>query len=125
MAAEAQRAERPPTAEQDEVEDEDEGSWGNLLVNLYYALVNLGVMLGAMALIMVAYWLLKWATVSAADPPGAHREAAFGGAACCAAEISRRRAASRRCLCRIAAVAAQPEPRARTRPGWLLSMHGC
>ena len=51
------------------MEDEDEGSWGNLLVNLYYALVNLGVMLGAMALIMVAYWLLKWATVSARRLP--------------------------------------------------------
>ncbi len=93
MAAMGQRAERQAAAGENEAEDEDDGSCGNLLVNLYYALVNLGVMLGAMALIMVAYWLLKWATVSAAYSPRAHREAVFGGAACCTVENDRRRAA--------------------------------
>jgi hypothetical protein len=45
-------------------EDEEGGSWGDMFVNLYYALVNLSIMLGAIGLLMVAYWLLKWATVS-------------------------------------------------------------
>jgi hypothetical protein len=45
-------------------EDEEVGSWGDMFVNLYYALVNLSIMLGAIGLLMVAYWLLKWATVS-------------------------------------------------------------
>ena len=45
-------------------EEDDDGSWGNFVVNLYYAVVNLGIMLGSLALLMVSYWLLKWATVS-------------------------------------------------------------
>ena len=66
-------AERPvgAAAEEEDVDDEDSGSWGNLFVNMYYALVNLGIMLGALALIMVAYWLLKWATVSVRRLPEA------------------------------------------------------
>ena len=49
--------------------EDDIGGWGNLFVNLYYALVNLGIMLGSLALLMVAYWLLKWATVRTCSAP--------------------------------------------------------
>ena len=106
-------AERPAgaAAEEEDVDDEDSGSWGNLFVNMYYALVNLGIMLGALALIMVAYWLLKWATVSVRSPTEAYRRAAFCCALCRAARTLRSQAAcrllhsppKRRCLCRITA----------------------
>lgn len=60
MAAEI---ELPAAAGGEEVEDEEDGgSWGDMFVNMYYALVNLGIMLGSIGLMMVAYWLLKWAT---------------------------------------------------------------
>ena len=64
----------PATAagEGQEAEDGDDeadvGTWGGLFVNLYYALVNLGIMLGSIGLLMVAYWLLKWATASGPTP---------------------------------------------------------
>ena len=64
--------EKEREASQDEAEGGDEFvSWGNMSVNLYYALVNLAIMLGSIGLLMVAYWLFKWATASCphASPP--------------------------------------------------------
>jgi len=86
----------PATADADDAEEEaEEGSWGALFVNLYYSLVNLGVMLGSIGLLMVAYWLLKWATASSsALSPGSPCIAA----SCCGA----------RTLCSHAGIALSP-----------------
>ena len=59
----------PATADADDAEEEaEEGSWGALFVNMYYSLVNLGIMLGSIGLLMIAYWLPKWATASSSAP---------------------------------------------------------
>lgn len=46
------------------VEEVEEGGIGTMIVNLYYALMNLAITLGAVAIMMVAFWLFKWANVS-------------------------------------------------------------
>ncbi|EKX38645.1 hypothetical protein GUITHDRAFT_154644, partial [Guillardia theta CCMP2712] len=48
--------------EEEEGEEEEDGSWRDFIVNFYYAMVNVGITLGSVALIMIAYWLFKFAT---------------------------------------------------------------
>jgi hypothetical protein len=40
----------------DDAEVEDGGSWADMFVNMYYALVNICIMLGSISLLLVAYW---------------------------------------------------------------------
>ncbi|KAJ1496316.1 hypothetical protein T484DRAFT_1923966 [Baffinella frigidus] len=64
MAGDADASASKPGAAADDFEDdeeEEEGSFGSMMVNIYYALMNLAITLGAVGIMLVAYWLFKWA----------------------------------------------------------------
>lgn len=66
MAGDADASASKPGAAADDFEDdeeEEEGSFGSMMVNIYYALMNLAITLGAVGIMLVAYWLFKWANV--------------------------------------------------------------
>mmetsp|Transcript_36424 Transcript_36424/g.74772 ORF Transcript_36424/g.74772 Transcript_36424/m.74772 type:complete len:212 (+) Transcript_36424:131-766(+) len=42
-------------------DSEEEGGIGTMLINIYYALMNMAITLGAVGILMVAFWLFKWA----------------------------------------------------------------
>lgn len=48
---------------------EEETTCGSMLANIYYALINLAITLGSVALILVSYWLFNWANVRSVGRP--------------------------------------------------------
>ena len=72
MAGDADAAVSKPGTDADDLDDDDEeeeeGSFGSMVVNMYYGLMNLSITLGAVAMMLVAYWLFKWANVRPNSP---------------------------------------------------------
>lgn len=58
-------AETDPALTSDTVQEEGDEpmSWGQVLMNTYYGLMNVGITLGSIGVILSAYWLYKWANV--------------------------------------------------------------